>query len=153
VAAAKRIAAVITPENKTEWIEKAKELKQRDLDKAIAEVAPATKLTERVKPVASDLFEFRCPISKDLEAKLRRVKEVLAQKKRRSASMSKTLDALADSFLEKHDPGRKAERAEKRKPQQQVSKPVGTIPARYYPMLGPSSHGTSDRGKQTPAFG
>jgi 5-methylcytosine-specific restriction endonuclease McrA len=130
VAAAKRIAAVITPENKTEWIEKAKELKQRDLDRAIAEVSPATKVTEKVKPVALDLFEFRCPISKALEEKLRRVKEVLAQKQQRSASMSETLEALADSFLEKHDPVRKAQRAEKRKPREQVSKPVGTIPAR-----------------------
>jgi 5-methylcytosine-specific restriction endonuclease McrA len=130
VAAAKRIAAVITPENKTEWIEKAKELKQRDLDKAIAEVAPATGVTERVKPVASDLFEVRCPISRALEAKLRRVKELVAQKKQRSAPMSETLEALADSFLEKHDPVRKAERAAKKKAPKQVSKPVGTIPAR-----------------------
>jgi hypothetical protein len=34
VAAAKRIAVVITPENKSEGIEKAKALKQRELDKA-----------------------------------------------------------------------------------------------------------------------
>jgi hypothetical protein len=130
VAAAKRIAAVINPENKTEWLEKAKELKQRDLDKAIAEVAPASKVTERVKPVASDLFEFRCPISNVLEAKLRRVKEILSQKQQRSASMSETLEALADSFLEKHDPVKIADRAAKKKTPQQVSKPVGTIPAR-----------------------
>jgi 5-methylcytosine-specific restriction endonuclease McrA len=130
VAAAKRIAAVITPENKTEWIEKAKELKQRELDQAISEVVPATKVTERVKAVAADIFEFRCPISKSLEAKLRRVKKVLAQKKQRNATMSETLDALADSFLEKHDPVRKAERVAKKIIPQQVSKPVGTIPAR-----------------------
>jgi hypothetical protein len=98
VAAAKRIAAVITPENKTEWIEKAKELKQRDLDKAIAELVPANKVTERVKPVALDLFEFRCPISKALEAKLRRVKEVLAQKKQQSTSMSETLEHWPNPF-------------------------------------------------------
>jgi hypothetical protein len=73
-------------------------LKQRELDKAIAEVAPATKLTERVKPVALDIFEFRCPISKTLEAKLRRVKEVLAQKKQQSTSMSETLEHWPNPF-------------------------------------------------------
>jgi 5-methylcytosine-specific restriction endonuclease McrA len=130
VAAAKRIAAVITPENKTEWIEKAKELKQRELDKAIAEVAPVTKVTERVKPIAEDIFEFRCPISKGLEEKMRRVREVLAQKTQRSVSLSEGLEALADLFLEKHDPVKRAERAVKKPVKQLVSKPVGVIPAR-----------------------
>jgi 5-methylcytosine-specific restriction endonuclease McrA len=130
VAAAKRIAAVITPRNKSEWIEKAKELKQRDLDKAIAEVAPTTKVTERVKPVAENVFEFRCPISKATEAKARRVREVLAQMKRRNVSMGEALDEVFDAFLEKYDPVRKAERSVKKKTRQLVSKPVGTIPAR-----------------------
>jgi hypothetical protein len=35
VAAAKRIVSVITPENKSEWIEKAKELKPRELDRRL----------------------------------------------------------------------------------------------------------------------
>jgi 5-methylcytosine-specific restriction endonuclease McrA len=130
VAAAKRIASVITPENKTEWIERAKELKQRELDRAIAEVAPAAKVIERVKPVASDLFEFRCAISKATEAKARRVREVLAQMKRRHLSMAETLEEVFEAFLEKNDPVRKADRAANRKPRQLVSKPVGTIPAR-----------------------
>jgi 5-methylcytosine-specific restriction endonuclease McrA len=128
VAAAKRIAAVITPENKAEWIEKAKELKQRELDKAIADIAPATKVTERVRPITSDLFEFRCPISKTTEAKARRVKEVLAQMKQRNVPMGEALEAVFEAFLEKHDPVRKAERAVSRKPRQLVSKPVGVIP-------------------------
>jgi hypothetical protein len=74
-----------------------------------------------VKPVAEAVFELRCLISKALEEKRQRVREVLSQKKQRCVSMAEGLEALADLFLERHDPIKKAEGAAKKPVKQLVS--------------------------------
>src|SRR5690606_23811912 len=82
VSMAKRVTRVITPENKTHWIEKAKSSTQRELEEAVAEIDPQMAVPERLKPVSGNRTELRVGLSREVEARLRRVQDLLSQKKR-----------------------------------------------------------------------
>jgi hypothetical protein len=107
---ARRIVKVVSEENAEEWIDKAQKLPQRELEKAVSEVNPDAVIRERIRPVAKEKLELRTGISPGLEAKLKRVQDLLG-----TSSIEKALEASLDAYLEKHDPIKKAERAEKRK--------------------------------------
>lgn len=107
---ARRIAPVITPENKTEWFQKAKDLNQVELERAVKEVNPRAHITERIRPVAKDLRELRAPISAKTESELERLKDLLSQKLGRAASLEEVIAWAVSECREKHDPERKLAR-------------------------------------------
>jgi 5-methylcytosine-specific restriction endonuclease McrA len=114
VSKARKVTAVLTPENQEEWMDKAIELPQRKLEEQVAIVAPETKVQNGVKAIAEDLSQLKVGISKKLEEKLRRVQDLESQRTRRAVKLSETLEALVDLYLEKKDPVKKAERVLKR---------------------------------------
>ena len=65
--------------------------------------------------MAEERLEMRLGISPTLDKKLRRIKDLLSQKSRNSVSLEESLEAMANAFLEKHDPIQKAERLLARK--------------------------------------
>ena len=107
---ARRIVPVITQSNKSEWLEKAAHLKTRQLEREIVKVRPEQKVREGLKPVAESVTEFRAAISPELEAKLKRVLDLQCQRQNKSATWNDALEALAELYLEKNDPVRKAQR-------------------------------------------
>jgi hypothetical protein len=107
---ARRIEPVITPANHEEWIGKAATLKQKALERAVSDVNPNAHITERIRPVAKGRSEMRAGISTELEAKIERVKDVLAQKLKRHVTLEEAIEAMAECFLDKNDKVRKAER-------------------------------------------
>jgi hypothetical protein len=114
VSKARKVTAVLTPENQKEWVDKAIELSQKKLEEQVAVVAPETKIQNGVKPVAENLSQLKVGISKELEEKLKRVQDLESQRTRRAVKLSETLEALVDLYLEKKDPVKKAERVLKR---------------------------------------
>jgi len=116
VSKARRILSVIQPTNSHEWIAKAAALKQRDLEREVAQVAPRTAVAERMRPVAPDVVEFRSAIDSKTEALLRRVQHLESRRTSKAASWNDTLAAMATLYLERRDPLKKAERAQARKP-------------------------------------
>jgi 5-methylcytosine-specific restriction endonuclease McrA len=114
VSKARKVTAVLTPENQKEWVDKAIELPQKKLEEQVAVVAPETKVQNGVKPVAENLSQLKVGISKQLEEKLKRVQDLESQRTRRAVKLSETLEALVDLYLEKKDPVKKADRALKR---------------------------------------
>jgi 5-methylcytosine-specific restriction endonuclease McrA len=114
VSKARKVTAVLTPENQKEWVDKAVELPQKKLEEQVAIVAPETKALNGVKPIAENLSQLKVGISKELEEKLKRVQDLESQRTRRAVKLSETLEALVDLYLEKKDPVKKAERVLKR---------------------------------------
>jgi len=112
----RRILSVIQPTNSHEWIAKAAALKQRDLEREVAQVAPRTAVAERMRPVAPDVVEFRSAIDAKTEALLRRVQHLESRRTSKAACWNDTLAAMATLYLERRDPVRKAERAQTKKP-------------------------------------
>jgi len=114
VSTARKIVPILTKENQSEWIEKAQSLTTRALESEIVRFFPREAVRERVKPVAEDRLEFRIGISKKLHEKMIRIQDLESQRLRRAVSLEKTLDAMADVYLEKKDPVIKAERVLKK---------------------------------------
>lgn len=112
VSRAKKISSVITPENSSVWIERAKTLTQRELEKAVVTVNPKAAI-ERMSFVATDRVQFQCGISEKLMRKIERAQDLLSQRLKRSASMEDVLEVLTSKYLQSEDPVSKAERAKK----------------------------------------
>lgn len=107
---ARRIAPVITPENKTQWFEKAKTLKQSELERAVKEVNPRAHIRESIRPVAKDVRELRTSVTGKTEADIEKLKDLLSQKLGRNASLEEVIAWAVSECREKHDPERKANR-------------------------------------------
>lgn len=110
VSKAKRICSVIEKDNHEDWIEKAANLTQHEVQREVVKVRPKEIVPDRMQPVTPDHTAINCTVSTRVENKIRRVKEVLLQIRRKSCDMEQALEAMADLFLEKHDPVLKARR-------------------------------------------
>jgi 5-methylcytosine-specific restriction endonuclease McrA len=128
VSQARRVVPVITKENQQEWIEKAKKLSQRELEKQVAEVNPRAIVREKIRPVAKDLREMRVGISAEIEKMVNRVKDLVSQSEGKAASLEDVVRVMATSYLEKHDPIKKAERASSRKTRKVIAPKPGRQP-------------------------
>ncbi|RYZ78170.1 MAG: hypothetical protein EOP06_29550, partial [Proteobacteria bacterium] len=82
----------------------------REVDRELASRNPEVSRVESVKPVGKDSFELRITISEELEAKIRKLKGLLAHSQPTSRT-EELLEMLVELGLEKFDPARKAERA------------------------------------------
>ena len=105
---AKTIASVITTANQVEWIEKAKTLSKRQLEREVAIASPVGAKPEKVRIKAETVrveFELTHP-QMDL---LRRSQDLASVGK--FASLAETEVALLEFYLDRKDPVRKAERA------------------------------------------
>lgn len=112
---ARRIVSVITPENSGEWINKAKDLSQVELERAVTEVNPRKHVNEHVRPVAKEVSELKCAIDPKTEENLAVLKDLLSQKLGKAATLSEVIGWTAEVTREKMDPERKARRSSSRK--------------------------------------
>ncbi len=83
LSSARRIAPILNAANQAEWIGKAKELKQSELEKAVSEVNPQAHPRERIKPVAKNLSKLRVVIDDVTDSHLIALKDLLSSKLRR----------------------------------------------------------------------
>ncbi len=110
VSQASRIAPVITNETQGSWIEKARTLNQREIEREVAKVNPKAVRRDRIEIRTMESSELRVTISNDLEAKIKRAQEVLGAK-----NLLDTLEKLVDLALKQKDPLMNAERSKSRK--------------------------------------
>jgi 5-methylcytosine-specific restriction endonuclease McrA len=107
---AKRVTSVITKENEGHWIDLAKRLPQKLLERAVCKVNPRSSVEEGTRFVSENTLEFRAAISVETENLIKRVQDVLSQSKQAAVGFDEALRKMADTFLDKNDPVRKAQR-------------------------------------------
>lgn len=112
---AKTIAAVITPENQEEWIEKAQTLSKENLEREVAAANPSAPKPEKVKPTGPNRHLFQFEGNDEERALILRLCELVSQKTNKNAGLKDALLAAAKDYVDREDPVRKAERAEVRK--------------------------------------
>lgn len=112
---ARRIASVLTIENKSEWLLKATDLSSRQLEKEIMKARPEVAVPERASYIAPERVKLELGLSERDMLKLRRAQDLLSQSSRRSVSLEETLQTITSEFLKKHDPVEKAKRHQVRK--------------------------------------
>jgi hypothetical protein len=128
---ARRIAPVVTKENHEQWIQKAKVLPQRELEREVTAVNPKAHVQEKIRPIAKELSELKVPVDRETEENLEMLREILSQKRGKSATLAEVIAWAAETTREKFDPVRKSKRsqcissgnAEKSKPEGQADLP------------------------------
>lgn len=113
---AKRITSILTPENKKEWIEKAKCLTLQQLDYELAKQFPKEPKPTKIRYLSEDHARLEIDLSIRAIHQLKRAQEILCQRGQTHVNLSQALEATLEDFIERHDPVKKAERAERRSP-------------------------------------
>ena len=108
---ARRITSVVTNENQEVWIDRARTLSQKDLEKEVAFVNPKARIHENIKPIAKEMSQLKVAVNEQTEKNLNVLKEVLSQKLGKPATLGDVIAWAAEVTREKFDPLRKAERA------------------------------------------
>ena len=96
---ARVISAAITPENKDEWLEKARSLNKHELEKQVAE-SRGIKTKKTTLDLPAETHEL-----------LERVRDLVSTKQGKFASLEDAVDAMARDYIHRHDPVEKAKRS------------------------------------------
>jgi len=110
---ARRVASVLSPhdpQGNSEWLKKAGELSNRQLEKEIVKICPQKAAVERASYVTPERIKLEIGLSEREMLRLRRVQDLLSQSKRRAVSLEETIQTLTAEFIHKHDPIEKAKR-------------------------------------------
>lgn len=107
---ARRIVGVIDHSNAKEWIEAARTLKQKDLERKVAEESPRHRIREGIVPLSEEMSKLTVVITVEEEENLERAKDLVSQSLQKPASYQQALSAAVNLFLEKKDPVKKAAR-------------------------------------------
>jgi hypothetical protein len=107
---ARRVAAVLTSGNQSEWLKKASELTARQLEKEVVKIKPEAATRERASYVTPERVRLELGMSEAEMLKLRRIQDLLSQKTGRAVSLEETISTLGAEFLKRHDPVEKAKR-------------------------------------------
>lgn len=107
---ARKIAPVLTPENQALWIEKAKTLSNRQLEKEIAKVRPEAATPERARYVSENRMKLEIGLSESEMLRLRKAQDLVSQSRGRAVTLEETLEVLVGEFLKKRDPVERARR-------------------------------------------
>lgn len=111
VCKARKIVPVLTIQNQVEWIEKAKMLPSRALEKEIARVAPGAECPERIRYVSEERVNLSLSLNEKILGIVKRVQDLESQKMGRAVTLEETLAAMSAFYVEKNDPVEKAKRA------------------------------------------
>jgi 5-methylcytosine-specific restriction endonuclease McrA len=113
VSKASRIVSGLNRDNAKELIEFASSHTRDQIDYEMARRNPRAKCRDRSKIIAEDVVEVKFTMSRATFEKLKRAESLQAQKNQ-SLQWGEIVDATLESYLDKNDPVRKAERADKR---------------------------------------
>jgi hypothetical protein len=111
---AKMIAPVLTSENQNQWLSAAATLSKRELEKEIAKEFPEKQIQEQTRYVSENRIELKLGISEELYEMLKRIQDIASSQSQNALNLEQTLQEMAEVYLEKKDPIKKAERAQKR---------------------------------------
>lgn len=111
VCKARKIVPVLTTQNQAEWIEKAKTLPTRKLEREIARVAPGEAFPERIRFVTESRVNLSFSLDEQTLEKIKRVQDLESQRRGRVVTLEETLAAMSALYIERNDTVAKAERA------------------------------------------
>jgi hypothetical protein len=106
----RKIVSVLTSENQKEWLEKARTLSSRALEKAVARENPKAATQEVAKYVSEKRLDLRLGVDEELMVKLRRAQDQVSQSTGKPASLEETLREAISFYLRHKDPLEKARR-------------------------------------------
>ncbi|MGZ3722889.1 MAG: HNH endonuclease [Bdellovibrionales bacterium] len=115
VSKAIRIVSIINSENAEELVEFAKTHSSKEIEWEVRRRNPKAAVRARIKPLTADTDLLEAPIPRETTEHISRAQTLLAQKTSRHQGISETLTYVFKEYVERHDPMKKAERAQRRK--------------------------------------
>ncbi|MBI3558735.1 MAG: hypothetical protein HY074_20905 [Deltaproteobacteria bacterium] len=115
VSKARKLCSVITAENQVKWLDFAKTVSSKVLEREVARVNPKAAVSDRATYLSWDRLKVEMGISEECMQKLRRVQDLESQRLQKAAGFEDTLSSALDAYLEKFDPVKKAQRSLDRK--------------------------------------
>jgi hypothetical protein len=110
----RKICPVITAETQKEWLDLSCECTSRMIEKTVATFQNKGITQERCRYTSEKEVEVQVGISEETFLQLEQIKDLLSQKNQKPSDLREVLDYLSSLGLEKLDPVRKAQRAQKR---------------------------------------
>lgn len=110
ISKAKVIASVINTENSAEWIVKAQANTFRELQRLAVAECPVATLSDKSRPIAEGVARLELSLPETTLELLRRVQDVLAQKRGKHQSLADAIKVMGEDFLQRNDPLKKATR-------------------------------------------
>ena len=110
----RKVCPVINKQNKGQWIQAARKCSKKELETKVAALNTTHTPMTSVRAVAVDTVRLSVDITEDCRDKLDRLKDLLSSKTGKDCSLQEVLDFALETALDKQDPIRKAQRAEKR---------------------------------------
>lgn len=107
---ARKIVPVLNPQNQAIWLEKARTLSQRQLEKEIVKVRPESATPEKASYVTENRVRLELGLAEKDMLRLRRVQDLISQAKRRPVTLEEALVTLSEDYLKRHDPLERAKR-------------------------------------------
>jgi len=114
VSKAIRIVSIICTENAEELVEFAKTHSSKEIEREVRRRNPKAVVRARIKPLTEDTDLLEAPIPRETTEHISRAQSLLAQKTSRHQGIPETLTYVFKEYVERHDPVRKAQRAQKR---------------------------------------
>ncbi len=114
VSKARRIVPVLREENQQHWLNLAKTVSKKELEKKVAASAPGLAVQEIAKYVQADRIKIQLGVSEDLMKMVERVQDIVSQKSRKVATIEDAVRAMAELYIDREDPLEKAKRWQKR---------------------------------------
>lgn len=115
ISKAKTIAPVLNQENAPHWLGRAEHCTVRELEREVAQERPDLARVERIWHRAKDHVEVTTTLRENTHDILKRCQELMKQSKNGHVPFAEVLHELAEAYLERHDPLRKAERKDPEK--------------------------------------
>ncbi len=137
---ARKIAPVMTPQNKGEWLKKAATLSHRALEKEIIKVRPQSATQEGVSYVTEKRVKMVVGLSEQDMLALRRAQDLLSQARGKPVTLEEVIAQMTGEYLKRHDPVKRAKRQIIKKGKQ--AKPVA--------LQAAPPHGTNLRPTRVP---
>lgn len=128
---ARTIASVITQDNQSEWLTKAKNLSRHKLEREVASVNPANPKPEKARHIGNGRVQVVLNLSEEEFERRCQIKNLVSQSLGKTATDSEVEVAMIECYEFYKDPVHKAERAAERKNKERDTTRVGSsrIPA------------------------
>jgi len=107
---AKTILPVIRKENQSIWIEKAKSLSVRNLEKEVAINNPDVSIREKIRPISENRMKIECGINQTVAEIIERAKAILSQKTGTPVNLESAIETVFSEYVDRHDPLKKQSR-------------------------------------------
>ena len=116
---ARTITSVITKENQTEWIEKAKTLSKNKLEREVAQVSPTKAKPEKARHIGNGRVQIVINLSEEQYEERCRIQELVSKSLGRTANDSEVEAEMMKVYSYHKDPVLKAKRVAERKSKEQ----------------------------------